>query len=102
MFYILADLPKLRRAVNSRFPPTQQQYINTIFGITIEKVGGWVYSRGILAIFSAAFHLVVFVALDLPYALAMALWVGIVSQFVPTIGTYLADDDVVGSVAHQD
>ena len=26
----------------------------------------------------------------MPYALALALWVGVVSQFIPTIGTYLA------------
>jgi len=33
---------------------------------------------------------VVFWIIGLPYALALALWVGVVSQFVPTVGTYLA------------
>ncbi|MDJ0790352.1 MAG: AI-2E family transporter [Acidimicrobiia bacterium] len=90
VFYMLADLPRLRGAVLSRFPQKQQQYIDTIFDISIDKVGGWVYSRAILAFFSSVYHFVVFVALDLPYPLAMALWVGVVSQFVPTVGTYLA------------
>jgi len=90
VFYLLADLPRLRAAINGRFSPQRQQYVDTITDITIDKVGGWVYSRGLLALFSAAFHFVVFLVLGLPYALAMALWVGIVSQFVPTVGTYLA------------
>jgi predicted PurR-regulated permease PerM len=32
----------------------------------------------------------VFLVIGLPYPLALALWVGLVSQFVPTVGTYLA------------
>jgi predicted PurR-regulated permease PerM len=90
VFYILADLPRLRAAINRRFPPQRQEYIDTITTITVEKVGGWTYSRGMLALSSAAFHLVVFMVLGLPYAVALALWVGVVSQFVPTVGTYLA------------
>lgn len=90
VFYLLADLPRLRKAVLGRFPQKQQQYIDTIFDISIDKVGGWVYSRAVLAFFSALFHFAVFIVLDLPYPLAMALWVGVVSQFVPTVGTYLA------------
>ena len=90
VFYILADLPRLRAAILRRFPPGPQLHIDTVTTITIEKVGGYVYSRALLALFSAAFHLVVFLVIGLPYALAMALWVGLVSQFIPTIGTYLA------------
>src|SRR5262249_19212216 len=30
------------------------------------------------------------VVLDVPYGLALGLWVGIVSQFIPTVGTYIA------------
>ena len=90
VFYMLADLPKIRASVQRRFPPRSQVHIETIFTITVDKVGGWVYSRGILAVFSGIFHLGVFMVIDLPYAVALALWVGVVSQFVPTIGTYLA------------
>jgi len=90
VFYILADLPRLRATINRRFPPQRQEYIDTITTITIEKVGGWTYSRAVLALASAGFHLVVFLVLGLPYGVALALWVGLVSQFVPTVGTYLA------------
>lgn len=90
VFYILADLPKLRRTMLVHLSPRNQAYVDTFFSTTIQKVGGYVYSRLVLASVSAAFHFVVFTILGLPYALAMALWVGLVSQFVPSVGTYLA------------
>jgi len=90
VFYILADLPKLRASVLRRFPPAQQFHIDTVTEITIEKVGGYVYSRLLLAAISATFHIAVFFALGIDYAVALGLWVGLVSQFIPTIGTYLA------------
>lgn len=90
VFYILADLPKLRKTLLGHLNPRSQAYVDTFFSTTIQKVGGYVYSRLVLASVSAAFHYIVFLILDLPYALAMALWVGLVSQFVPSVGTYLA------------
>jgi predicted PurR-regulated permease PerM len=90
VFYILADLPKLRRALLRRMPPSQQLHADTVIAVTIDKVGGYVYSRSLLAVFSALFHYVAFRAIGIPYAVALAMWVGIVSQFVPTVGTYLA------------
>jgi predicted PurR-regulated permease PerM len=90
VFYILADLPRLRAALLRRIPPTHQLHADTVIGITIEKVGGYVYSRSVLAVFSAIFHFLAFSLIGLPYAVALAMWVGIVSQFVPTVGTYLA------------
>ncbi len=90
VFYILADLPRLRAAILRRLPPSQQQHADTIVNIIIEKVGGYVYSRSLLAAFSAIFHFIAFTVIGVPYAVALAMWVGIVSQFIPTVGTYLA------------
>lgn len=90
LFYILADAPKLRAALLRALPPERQQTADQLTTISVEKVGGYVYSRGLLALISASFHLVVFLVIGLPYPLALALWVGLVSQFVPTVGTYLA------------
>ncbi len=90
LFYILADFPRLRSTMMRILPPDQQAHAETIVSVTIDKVGGWVYSRGVLAGFSAAFHFVVFLLIGLPYPLALALWVGVVSQFIPTVGTYIA------------
>ena len=90
VFYILADLPRLRAAVLRRFAPRVQQRADAVIAITISKVGGYVYSRGLLAVASAIFHFVAFQLIGVPYAIALALWVGVISQFVPTVGTYLA------------
>jgi predicted PurR-regulated permease PerM len=89
-FYFAADGPKFRRAVASWLPPARQRTFLTVWDISTQKAGGYVISRGILAIVSAVFHGIVFYLLDLPYWLPLALWVGLVSQFIPTIGTYLA------------
>lgn len=90
VFYILADLPRLRNAVFRRLPPTSQLHVDTVIEITIEKVGGYVYSRSLLALVSALFHFTAFKIIGIPYAVALAMWVGIVSQFVPAVGTYIA------------
>jgi predicted PurR-regulated permease PerM len=90
VFYILADLPRLRATILRRMPPEQQQHVDTITAITIEKVGGYVYSRSLLAMTSTIFHFVAFSLIGVPYAFALSMWVGIVSQFVPTVGTYIA------------
>ena len=58
--------------------------------IAIDKTGGYLYSRGIQAAVSAVVTWAFLFALSVPYSLALGLWVGIVSQFIPTVGTYIA------------
>ena len=89
-FYFAADGPRLRRTVASWLRPQYQRTFLTVWDISTQKAGGYVISRGIMALISAVYHGVVFFIIDLPYWLPMALWVGLVSQFIPTIGTYLA------------
>jgi predicted PurR-regulated permease PerM len=89
-FYFCADGPRLRRALFSRFPPHRQVELARAFDTAIEKTGGYLNSRALLALISGVFHFLFFTALELPYPAAMALWVGVISQFIPTIGTYLA------------
>ncbi len=43
-----------------------------------------------MALISGVAHYILLVILEVPYAPALAVWVGLVSQFIPTIGTYLA------------
>ncbi|MGH2525126.1 MAG: AI-2E family transporter, partial [Actinomycetota bacterium] len=61
-----------------------------VWEISIEKMGGYLYSRLILAITSAGGVYVVLRLLDLPYASSLAIWQGFISAFVPIIGTYIA------------
>ncbi len=89
-FYFAADGPRLRRALCSVLPPARQAEVLRAWEIAVAKTGGYLYSRGLMALISAVAHYVVLVVLGVPYAPALALWVGLVSQFIPTIGTYLA------------
>ena len=89
-FYIVADGPRLRRAICSRLRPAIQTRVLDAWELAINKTGGYLYSRALLAGLSAFFHWVVFQSLGTQAPIAMALWVGLVSQFLPVVGTYLA------------
>jgi predicted PurR-regulated permease PerM len=89
-FYLVADAPKLRRTLASRLEPREQVRILGLWELAVAKTGGYVYSRALTAIVSSLFHITAFVLLDLEYAIALGVWVGLVSSLIPAIGTYLA------------
>lgn len=89
-YYLVADGPRLRRSVCSRLRADRQQRVLDIWELAIAKTGGFLSSRALLALTSAFFHWVAFQAIGTPAPVAMGLWVGLVSQFLPVIGTYLA------------
>lgn len=89
-FYLVADGPRLRRSVCSRLAPSQQRAVLDAWELAITKTGGYLYSRALLALIAGFFHWIAFQAIGTPAPIALALWVGLVSQFLPVIGTYLA------------
>ncbi|MEV6962235.1 AI-2E family transporter [Streptomyces sp. NPDC051207] len=89
-FYFAADGPRLRRALCSVLPPARQAEVLRAWEIAVNKTGGYLYSRGLMALISGIGHYVLLEFLGVPYAPVLAVWVGLVSQFIPTIGTYLA------------
>ena len=89
-FYLVADGPKLRRAICGRLRPERQRYVLSTWELAIDKTGGFLYSRTLLGGLSAFFHWIVLQALGTQAPVALALWVGVVSQFLPVVGTYLA------------
>jgi predicted PurR-regulated permease PerM len=89
-FYMSAQGPQLRRTVSSWFPPRQQQVISTVWEIAVDKTGSYVVSKIILAALSTVFTGIFLWALGVPYWLPLAIWTGLVSQFIPTVGTYVA------------
>jgi predicted PurR-regulated permease PerM len=89
-FYLVADGPKMRRAICSRMTPAHQERVLRAWELAGDKTGGYLYSRALLALLSAFFHWILFQSLGTAAPVALALWVGIVSQFLPVIGTYLA------------
>jgi predicted PurR-regulated permease PerM len=89
-FYLVADGPRLRRAICSRLPQERQLRVLAGWELAIDKTGGYLYSRALLAGLSTLFHWVVFQSVGTPAPVALALWVGLISQFLPVVGTYLA------------
>ena len=89
-FYLVADGPRLRRTVCSVLPPDRQQLAMRIWELATESTGGYVYSRALLAGVSATATTLFLALVGVPYPFALGIWVGLVSQFVPSIGTYLA------------
>ena len=89
-FYLVADGPKMRRAICSRLRPDRQRRVLSGWELAIDKTGGYLYSRALLAGLSAFFHWVLFQAIGIQAPVAMALWVGLISQFLPVVGTYIA------------
>ncbi|MCB1258706.1 MAG: AI-2E family transporter, partial [Microthrixaceae bacterium] len=88
-FYMIAEGPQMRRNLCSLLPARRQTMVLSLWELSISKTGGWVYSRVLLALFSALGSWIVFALLGLPSPLALALWMGLVSQFIPVVGTYL-------------
>ncbi|MFI6869058.1 AI-2E family transporter [Nocardia sp. NPDC050406] len=88
--YLTADGPKLRRNVCSLLPPRRQDAVLRAWDLAIEKTGGYLYSRALLAVISAVCHGVFLALIGLPNALALGIWFGVIASFVPTIGTYVA------------
>lgn len=89
-FYLSADAPRLRRWLAGLFPPAQQRVVATVWDLAVEKTGGYVAARSVLAACSAAATSIFLVAIGMPYWLPLGIWTGVVAQFVPTVGTYIA------------
>jgi predicted PurR-regulated permease PerM len=89
-FYLIADGPRLRRVICSRLSADKQKTVLAVWNLAIQKTGGYIYSRALLAVVSAFFHWIVFQSIGTPAPVALAVWVGLVSQFLPVVGTYLA------------
>jgi len=89
-FYLVADGPRFRRTVCSFMSPERQRRVLDTWEVAIDKTGGYLYSRLLLALCSGLYTFVVLSLLGVPFAAALALWMGLVSQFVPVVGTYIA------------
>ncbi|HRW19610.1 MAG TPA: AI-2E family transporter [Dermatophilaceae bacterium] len=88
-YYLSADSIRLRQTLASFMPPRYQPVLITVWTIAVEKTGGYVVSKLIVALVSSAAYALFFLAIGLNFWLPLGLLVGIVAQFVPIIGTYI-------------
>lgn len=89
VYYLCAAGPRFRASICRWLAPKNQATVLSLWDITQMKVSAFINSRLALAFLSTAFTLVFLLIMKIPYSLPLALFTGIVSQFVPTIGTYI-------------
>jgi predicted PurR-regulated permease PerM len=89
VFYISAQGPRLRATICSPLQPEHQRIVLKVWSTAQEKTAGYISSRVILALINSTLTFVFLVIVGVDYALPLALFCGVVSQFVPTVGTYL-------------
>ncbi|MGH8924924.1 MAG: AI-2E family transporter [Acidimicrobiia bacterium] len=88
-YYLLAEGPTWRRLLLSTLPPKRQQYVLDTWDTAVERTGRYAYSRALLAVAATMVTWIVLAALGVPSAFPLAIWMGVVSQFIPVIGTYI-------------
>lgn len=89
-FYFSADGPRLRRWIAQLVPPRQQEMFSVAWDLAVRKTGGYVASRLVLAGICGGLSALFMLIIGMPYWLALGIWTGVVAQFVPTVGTYIA------------
>jgi predicted PurR-regulated permease PerM len=89
-FYLVADGPRLRRNICSLLRPERQREVLRAWDLAVEKTGGFIASRAVLAVISSLAHWLALSIIGVPFPLPLAIWVGLFSQFIPVIGTYIA------------
>jgi len=89
-FYLTANGPKVRRALLSRLPPEKQERARFAWETAIRQVGGYLYSRLLLAAINAFFMFVTLLLVGSPFAFPLAVFQGLVAEFIPIVGTYIA------------
>jgi len=90
IFYMVAEGPRFKRAVLSFFSSERQEELVSIWEAAIDKTGGYFYSKLALAVINGGAFFVVLTLLGVPGAAALATFQGVVAEFIPIVGTYIA------------
>lgn len=88
-YYLAAAGPKFRASICAWLSPKNQNEVLKLWEITQTKISDYINSRVVLAAMASLFTGIFLTIIQIPYALPLALFTGVVSQFVPTIGTYI-------------
>ncbi|MEV7972110.1 AI-2E family transporter [Cellulomonas sp. NPDC089187] len=88
-YYMASQGPKFRAAVCRYLAPHRQREVLRIWELSQDKVAGFINSRVVLALISTVATFLFLTVLSVPYAVPLAVFTGLVSQFVPTVGTYI-------------
>lgn len=89
VYYMASAGPKFRASVCRYLAPNRQREVLRLWEVSQDKVAGFINSRLVLAAISTVATWLFLQLLGIPYALPLAVFTGLVSQFIPTVGTYI-------------
>lgn len=89
IYYVSAAGPKMRRSLCQWMAPKAQRRFLLGWTVVQDQISGFLFSRSILAVISAVCMSIFLVSIHVPYWLPLALFCGLTSQFIPTVGTYI-------------
>ncbi|GAA6124071.1 AI-2E family transporter [Bifidobacterium psychraerophilum] len=88
-YYICAAGPKMRRSVCQWMSQKSQRKFVLVWTVAQDQISSFLFSRTVLAVINSVCMSIFMVIMHVPYWLPLAIFCGLVSQFVPTIGTYI-------------
>ena len=88
-FYLVVDGPRFRSVVCSLFSQRRQREILAVWEVAIDKTSSYMISRSVLALVCGTTTTVFLLIIQVPNGLALGIFTGLVSAFIPTIGTYI-------------
>jgi len=84
-----AGLDITKRAILSRMRPERQERVLFVWEKAIEQTGGYFYSRLLLSVINGFGMYLVLRLNNVPFAAPLAIFEGIVAEFIPIVGTYI-------------
>lgn len=88
-YYMVAQGPAFRASICRLLAPHRQREVLRVWEVSQEQVSNFLVSRIALAAIATLATFAFLTIVRVPYALPLAAFTGIVSQFVPTVGTYI-------------
>jgi predicted PurR-regulated permease PerM len=86
--YFMLDLPRLRRSLVQLFPQRHRRSVNDAVNVVIDKLGSYMIGNLIVSAIAGLATLAALLALRVPFALPLAVFVA-VTDLIPMIGATL-------------
>ena len=86
--YFMVDLPRLRRAIVRLFPKRHRRAVNDAVNVVIDKVGSYMIGNLIISAIAGVAALAAMLALRVPFALPLAVFVAL-TDLIPMVGATL-------------
>lgn len=88
-YYMSAYGPNMRKVICHYMPQDSQKRFLVVWTVAQDQISGFLYSRIVLAVINAICLSIFMLLMHIPNWLPLAIACGLISQFVPMIGTYI-------------